>query len=233
MKKAPLLYYQFLLLEKVFQSKSFPFHFQKLLWYMEPFLPHRNYTKIEEFKQDIILAGSSAYEALIDASEKANLDEVTSMLTDHNVPLLFRHVWIWSEDSSVMDRGKGWFTNKQEAKLEAKKMKPRVCTWDGPDAPELVLSVESICPCFIHNLDGLDPIAPKCLCYKSTIPQEFEEKDQINIDGFTVSRMASDTLVYTYYIQEAATSFNSFEHSIYLAYLQHKRHMFNFEHKKM
>ncbi len=200
---------------------------------MEPFLPHKNYTKKEDFKQEIILAGSSAYEALIDASEKANLPEVTSVLMDHDVALLFRHVWIWSEDSSVMDRGKGWFTNKQEAKLEAKKTKPRVYTWDGPDAPEIVLSVESICPCFLHNLDGLDPIAPKCLCYKSTIPEEFNHRDKINIDSVTVSRMVSDSLVYTYYIHETSTSFSSCEQSIYLAYLQHKRHMFNFEQKKM
>ena len=137
----PLQNHQAILINEAFQEPDIPV--DVLVWYMRALLPD-DVSTVEELKKKVMQQGSIGYESLIDASEKAECPELVKILTNHNVQQLYRYVWMWSEDNSVMTRGNSWFTCKDECKKEGKRQMPYWETWDGPGAPVAYLTVESI-----------------------------------------------------------------------------------------
>ena len=225
MKKAPLLYHQFVLLEETFSNHNVPL--QEIGWYYDSFVPSNKYNNADELKLHIIKGGSSYFNGFVNACKKANLNDLVISLSKEDVCELYRFVWIWSEDQCIQCRGKSWFTSKEDCATEARKARPKYYTFDGPDAPEMILGLESTCPCFVHTIDDFKIIAPECFCYQPKIPEEFANKDQITIDALNIVRIISNGPMSTYLIKESSECFSSCETSIYLAYLHHKRHMIN------
>ena len=251
MKKVPLQYYQLVLLDRAFSEMQIPV--DKLCWYMDGFLPDKyfNYEfpsyvphcslDKEQFKKEIILGGSSSYEALIHACDKAGLTEMSNLLCDHEVKQLYRYVWIWSEDNSIMRRGTSWFTCKEKCLEEGKKHRPSYYTCDGPGAPDAHISVEAVCPCSVHSMDSSPTeqdsrfqlgtnnqlIAPPCLCFTPTIPEQYRNKSEIKIDGLTFMRrpvtLFSLPPSYEYVVKETQDIFFSTQKDIYVAYCEYRR----------
>ena len=197
MKKAPLLYHQFVLLEEAFRNHHIPL--QKMAWYFDSFVLSEKYTNADELKHQIILGGSAYYHGLmIEACKKSDLGNMVNTLTAHQVPLLYRYVRIWSEDHNIELRGKSWFTKTEDCEMEAKKVWPKFYAFDGPDCPQMIFSMETTCLCFNHNIDGFHLIAPECLCYQPRGP--FSNKQEINIDGLTIVRSISTGWTYNYMV---------------------------------
>ena len=225
-------------MDQAFYRRDIPV--DKIAWYMHDMLPKkysadqpceqkREPLDKEQLKKEIVLAGSSAYEALIDATEKTELPELIHHLTDHKVKQLYRYVWIWSEDNSVMRRGKSWFTSKEECKQEGKRNWPSYTTFDGPGSPGAQLSVEAICPCFVHNADNMhELITLPCLCFTPTIPEHFKDQTDLKIDGLTIVKTPvtnfSSCPKYEYIVKETGKVFSSHEKDTYLAYLERRRY---------
>ena len=226
MKNAPLLYHQFVLLEETFRHHEIPL--QEMGWYYGSFVPSQKYNNAEELKLHIIKGGSAFFNGFVNACKEANLNELVVSLTKEDIRALYRFVWIWSEDQCIQRRGKSWFTSKEDCAVEARKARPKYYTFDGPDAPEMILGIESTCPCFIHDIDDFKIITPECFCFKPKIPEQFENKERITIDGLNIVRTISTGPMSSYLIKESSECFSACETSIYLAYLQHKRHMMNF-----
>ena len=234
MKKTPLLHYQFVLLNQAFYSGEIAVN--ELAWYMHALLPLKYsddfmsfepLTK-EQLKQEVILAGSSAFEALIDAADKSGHKDLAHALKDHNVNELYRYVWIWSEDRTIMKRGQSWFTDKETCKIQGRKNAPSYATFDGPGCPVAQLSVEAICPCFIHCVDQLmDVITQPCMCFTPTVPEYLKDKSELTIDGHTIIKTPvadfSPCPKYEYIIKENGEIFTSHEKDIYIAYLERCR----------
>ena len=226
MKNAPLLYHQFVALEETFRHREIPL--REIGWYYNSFVPSQKYENSEELKLHIIKGGSSFFNGFVNACQKANLNELAASLAKEDIRALYRFVWIWSEDQCIQCRGKSWFTSKEDCTAEARKARPKYYTFDGPDAPEMILGLESTCPCFTHNIDDFKIITPECFCFKPEIPEQFENKERITMDGLNIVRTISTTPMSSYLIKESSERFSSSETSICLAYLQHKRHMMNF-----
>lgn len=241
MKKIPIQYYQMVLMDQAFFRRDIPV--DTLSWYMHSILPQkysadqeagskREPLDKEQLKKEVIIGGSSAFEALIDAAEKAGLSELVGYLTDHNVKQLYRYVWIWSEDNSIMRRGKSWFTSRSDCLAEGKRNSPSYTTFDGPGCPMAQLSVEAVCPCFVHLTDSItDTIAQPCLCFTPNIPDQMKDKCEITMNGLTFVKAPvtnfSGCPKYEYVIKESGTVFTSYEKDIYLAYLEWRRRSIN------
>ena len=227
------------LLDQAFYKRDIPV--TDIAWYMHTVLPKKysidtpkgvnsEVLDKELLKQEIIFAGSSAYECLIKASEKSNYQELVNQLTDHTVKQLYRWVWIWSEDNSVMRRGKSWFTTKEECLNEGKKNGPSYVTFDGPGCPDAMLSVESVCSCFVHMADEYDKlISPPCLCFTIDVPPQFQGLSEIEIDGLKIMKIPVIDFgcipKYEYVIKNTGEIFTSHEKDIYKAYFERHRSM--------
>ena len=224
MNKVPLQYYQFVTLDEAFhQVKSIPV--DDIARYMYAFLPPK-YSCFENaqplskdlFMTEIIQGGSCAYEALINASYRANCPEMGDLLRNTMTNVFYRWLWIWSEDNSIMKRGKSWFVSREACLQQGRRKTPSYTTWDGPDSPLAQVSVEAVCPCRVHRVAnamiltpdmssaayhsgeeelagawGQEMIAPPCACfYPHEAPAYTKKKKmregELYVDGMTITR---------------------------------------------
>ena len=237
MKRASLQYYQMVLMDQAFYQRDIPI--TEISWYMHAILP-KMYSQDQEtgikqepldketLKKEIIIAGTSAYECLIEACEKSRQRELIKQLTAHTVNQFYRWVWIWSEDNSIMRRGVSWFTSKEECLKEGKRNGPSYTTFDGLGSPSAILSAEAVCPCFVHRIDVTeDVIGPPCLCFTADIPTPFKGVTELDIDGLFIVKTPivnfSYPPQYRYLIKNTGELFNSNEKDIYKAYLERRR----------
>ena len=249
--KVPLQFYQFVLLEEAFHKVESmrPDH---LGHHMEAFLPakyftfeHAEHLTRHLLKEEIIRGGSCAYEALIDAAYKAEQPELASMLTRKYV--LYRWIWVWSEDSSILKRGDSWYVSRDVCRQQGKRNTPSYCTWDGPDSPFAQLSLESVCPCIVHCIEqeeheggGEMSGSPlMCMCFSPEVP-EYAKIDgrpgQIHVDDVTISKAPFQyewVPGIKYIIQETGDTFYSLRENVYWAYMERKWHQLNRENSMM
>ena len=186
--KLPLHHFQEKCLEDTFKNHDIPI--EKLSWRMRSILPAKyfvlNYKDISKskslldkdiLKREIISAGSLGFETLLAQCLKNNEMNIAESLTKHRVEEVFRYVWMWSEDNSILRRGKSWFTSREDCLLEGKKHVPSMEVDDSPSSPFISLTLESSCKCRIHKIDenNLDNISGKpCSC-------NIALKDPVNI----------------------------------------------------
>ena len=245
MIKIPLQHSQFVMLEEAFHKvEDIPV--DTIARYMHAFLPAK-YFRFEGakpftkdlFKKEIITGGSCAYEALISASYRANCPELGDLLRATRTPLLFRWVWVWSEDNLIMKRGKSWFVTREDCLQQGKRKTPSYYTWDGPDSPDAQLSLEAVCPCMVHRVDqpSSDPeedpveiIATPCACfYPHETPAYAQGKPgEICLDGLTIMKSPFQLDRGTrYVIKETGEQFSSLHRDTYAAYMERKRRLIN------
>ena len=152
MMRIETLYHQRVLMEKLFAGEELPL--LKIRWGMESILPSKFATDApigkEELKNALLSGGALAYNRLVTVLEKESFSELAQLLNSHGVQELYRYIWIWSTDGSIMRCGESWYTSKARCLFEGQHRIPSYCTFDGPGAPEAVLCVESICPCHVH-----------------------------------------------------------------------------------
>ena len=208
------------------------------------------------------LHGSAVYHLFIDYIPRFNLPpEIKNLIENsHCVPLKYRHVWIEVDDYqlSVVERGEQWYDCETVCRLNALSSAPDTSSdpnplcprpdnaasqfplSSAPDdnvGPRLVLSVESICTCYIdnprhfaskcsclchlrictHYLNDHTPKLTSCLCVAAKT---------IEIDGISVSRAPWKRLVYTeslfiFFIPESGVWFSSNQRDIRRAYASH------------
>ena len=236
MKKVALQYYQMVLLDHVFRSHDIPVG--KLCWSMRAFLPSTfntfefaaEYVDKDAFKREIIRAGSSGFEALVDACEKADLKDLVQELTDHKQKPLYRYVWIWSEDNSIMKRGNSWYQDKQECREEGERCRPSYATWDGPNSPTAVLSVEAVCGCLVTGVDQRSYVIERaCSCHPHLVPEQYRNQNEIWIDGLTIVKLPmvgfSAGGSYFYVVKETQDRFSSSKWDIFTAYCEYRREL--------
>ena len=147
---------------------------------------------------------------MIDATAKAGYSEVVSYLTDHKVKPLYQYIWIWFEDTSIMRRGKSWFSDRERQKKKS-------FIHHGPGCPTALLSVETVCPCFVHD-PVQDLIALPCLSITPTIPEHFKDKAELHLDGLKVIKTPVSNFSccpkYEYAIKETGEVLTSHEKDI-------------------
>ena len=244
--KSPFQYFQMMLLEQAFYKRDIPV--DKIAWYINALLPRKYFIESNEggetltkdlLKQEIIKCGSAAYEAFFDAAIKAEQIELATMLNDHNVKLLYRYVWIYNEDNSIMKRSKGWYTDREMCLKVGKQNMPSYATFDGPGAPYAHLTVESSCLCYIYDIEQHNNgknnnklILEKCKCFTPIIPHQFLDKSTIELDGIKVVHVAISQNftyppTYNYMLKPAMDKFSSVEREIYLAYMDYKHKQSN------
>ena len=237
MKRVSLQYYQMVLMDQAFYRRDIPV--DEIAWHMHALLPQkycadqpsgskREPLDKEQLKKEIILAGTAAYEALIEAAQKSNYQELVKHLTDHSVQQLYRWIWVWNEDNSIMRRGQSWFTTKEECQNEGRRNMPSYTTFDGPGCPVAALAVEAVCSCFVHMADSYEKlIAPPCLCFTPIVPYQFQGLTELEIDGMKISKMPVTNFGfpphYEYLIKSTGEKFSSHEKDIYRAYLERRR----------
>ena len=160
----PLHHYQKVYLDQTF--KNHDISIEKLSWPMRGILPEKYFdlclkdfskskcslTK-ELLQQKVISAGTLGYESLIAACLEAKETDIAESLTKHGVKEVFRFVWIWSEDNSILSRGKSWFTSRKECLAVGKVSRPRIEVADSPHGPFTCLALEATCVCQMHNID--------------------------------------------------------------------------------
>lgn len=104
-------------------------------------------------QQCIAAGGSAVYNQLVACLREYDdlgHPDLLKILTDHQVRQLYRYVWIWQDDQTVISRGRAWFTSEQDCRDEGLKHNPRL---HNPSSSGTTLSVESCCPCYLHDVD--------------------------------------------------------------------------------
>ena len=108
--------------------------------------------------------------------------ELIRYLTEHTLKQLYRDLWIWSEDNSIMRRGKSWCTSKEDCTKEGKRNGPSYTSFDGPGAPSALLCMESVCPCFVHQIfHEAELITKPCQCFTPNIPEHYKDLSELEI----------------------------------------------------
>ncbi len=112
-------------------------------------------------KSELLRAGSYLYEKFIDELRREPRDstdtpaypELAAKLSGHSVPQVYRYLWIWTEDQSVVSQGCSWFTSREACLAKGMSVRPRLETFDGPRAPRAVLCLEAVTPCNVFKAD--------------------------------------------------------------------------------
>ena len=118
--------------------------------------------------------------------------------------------------------------NRVVCKQEGKRNSHSYTTFDGPRSPTALLCLETVCPCFVHQIDKIeDLVVQPCLCFTPTIPETFKYLCELNIDGLTMIKVPvadfTSCSKYEYIIKETGEVFTSHEEQIYLAYLERRQ----------
>lgn len=204
------------------------------------------------------LHGSFCYHLFMDSIPRLNLPHDIHQLIEnsHCIPLRYRHVWITADDYQlrVVSRGEQWFECQTACRVNALSSRPdsqnahstrpdhaagqtRQSSRPDNTAPALLLSVESLCNCYLnitvhsgsncsclchsrictHYLNDHTPKLESCLCVADKTAQ---------IDGHTVCRAPYKRLVYTdsmfiFFIPESGVWFTSKQRNIRRAYESH------------
>ena len=153
------------MLEKTFKSVDIPV--KEIVQRMHAVLPYKyspHHKKPEPLdaptlKKEIIRGGSHLYEKLIEVLryEPRHPEEGTAYpllskrLASHGIPQLYRYVWIWSDDGSVIAQGCSWFADRDDCLNKGKSARPGYDTFDGPGAPMATLCVEAVTPCNVFK----------------------------------------------------------------------------------
>ena len=173
METMPLLYFQAVLLERIFARAKFPVTaIRNMLFTILPMpfschLPlHEDIPEdAEALKRAIINGGSAVYNELVDQLRdhgEIGFPQFLDILTDHQVKQMFRYVWISSHGVTVRRRGSSWFTNASACRAAGHLDKP-IQRQDE----SLTLCVESCCLCYIHHIDEprYNTIGLPCKCF--------------------------------------------------------------------
>ena len=114
----------------------------------------------DKFFFHMVLQGSAAYNLLAYDKDKdwhLNYDDIQRTLYNklelslrgHDVRELYRYVWVWSLDNSVLVRSESWYTDIGECYAKGKSCRPSMDTFDGANAPFAQLMIESTCACYV------------------------------------------------------------------------------------
>ena len=163
----PLQSYQRILLDKTWNEVDIPTY--HILCRMSKVLPYKyvdcesntSTTTAEQLKHIIIAGGTALYNYLISVLPKPSnhrdpgpgYPHLALRLQSHGVPELYRHIWIWSEDTTVMKRGDAWYIDSAQC-IQSATPAPGYMTWDGPGSPTATLCVESVAPCNVFAARG-------------------------------------------------------------------------------
>lgn len=174
-RTARLQGYQYTRLQKAFQEVDIPvkdIHLRMhtvLPYEFSPSNPKSKPIDKESLRFGIVMGGSCIYEKLIEvlerepksAEEGPAYPKLAARLKASPTHQLYRYVWLWSEDQSVLAQGISWFTDRDACVAKGKSLQPSYDTFDGPGAPTAMLCVEAVTPCNIHKTKGDDKTTPK------------------------------------------------------------------------
>lgn len=114
---------------------------------------------VGDFHRALHIHGNLAWHIFVDRFPRRNIPQEISKLLEPDpcTPLRFRHVWLGVDDYrlTVVHRGEQWFENQVSCRQNALSSRPD--NYVG----ELVLTVESVCGCYLLTTDH---VTPKCVC---------------------------------------------------------------------
>ena len=183
---ARMQYYQYEILSHVFKTRDIPVEdIQRRMAHVLPpkyrLLPDPVCIDKATLFEEIVKGGSLMYEKLIHVLKREPRSKYESpaypclaaRLESHKVPQLYRWVYIFSDDCTVMTQGCSWFTDKEAciAKGKASSCGPYT-TFDGPNAPVETLCIEAVSPCNVFKAkytagkDKKDKLVEDMCCYR-------------------------------------------------------------------
>ena len=164
---ARLQSYQFQLLTKAWDEFDIPT--SQILHRLHAVLPFKyspnNENRVpldaDMLRQEIVKGGSAVYNKLIEVLVKPGdtcdegppLPKLMARLVNHKVPQMYRYIWIWSLDSSVISQGCAWFTNMDDCINKGRAARRHTeSLMVGHPSPVATLCIESVTPCNVITM---------------------------------------------------------------------------------